>query len=516
MWTTNSVVVLLLLLFSLCGDGARAEESLPCIPRDFGHSSFVCVCNASYCDTLPPPEAPPEGAFLLYSSDMTGDRFLKSQDFFSSVGDDVSAETVELVVDPTVTYQTVVGWGGAFTDAAAANILSLSQPAQDLLLGSYFSSSGIEYNIGRVNMGGCDFSWREYTYVDTEGDVDLNTFALQPEDTEYKIPVIKRAEALAGHPLTLFASPWTAPPWMKTNDDYVGYGYLQKEMYQPWANYFVKFLDGYGAEGVTFWGVTAQNEPRDGQVPGFAFNCMGWTPLQQRAWVGGNLGPTLDAHGYGALKVMILDDQRYNLPLWAEKVLNDSFATQYVDGIAVHWYGDDYSPAGLLDDTHDLFPDHFILGTEACAGYLKDPVVLGSWERLEQYAHDIITDVNHWVVGWVDWNLALDLEGGPNWESNFVDSPIIVNQEADEFYKNPMFYALGHFSKFVKEGAVRISLTSTDLQGLSATAFTNTDGSTVVVLLNRSEADLEVAVRVAGRGTMLLKVGPRSLHTAFF
>ncbi|XP_042239573.1 lysosomal acid glucosylceramidase-like [Homarus americanus] len=513
-------LVLMVLPFLSCyGEGMLAEEQLPCIPRVFDSTSFVCVCNVSYCDTLPSPTLPASGEYLVYTSDLASRRFFQTKSTLTVSLDGVLGEAeVEYVLDSTTTYQKVMGWGGAFTDAAASTILSLSQPAQDHLLGSYFSSSGIEYNLGRVNMGGCDFSWRTYTYCDTPGDVSLETFALQPEDIEFKIPIIKRAEAMVDEPLKLFASPWTAPPWMKTNNDYVGYGQLLPEMYQPWANYFVKFLDSYGKEGVNFWGLTAQNEPLDGYLPGFGFNCMGWTAEQQRLWVAENLGPTLQAHGYDEVILMILDDQRFELPRWAKKVLNDTTAAQYVDGIAIHWYGDNFSPASLLEETHDLFPDFFILGTEACEGdgLLDASVVLGSWERLEHYAHDILIDMNHWVTGWVDWNLALNMGGGPNWANNFVDSPIIVNQEMDEFYKNPMFYALGHFSKFIKEGAVRVSLTSPDSQKLDAAAFTNPDGSHVVVILNRSNGEKKVAVRIDDRGTMSLTVGPRSLHTAVF
>ncbi|XP_071535763.1 LOW QUALITY PROTEIN: lysosomal acid glucosylceramidase-like [Panulirus ornatus] len=517
--TLTPPVMLLLLLYHQV-DGTHVSEEVPCVPRDFGHSSFVCVCNSSYCDTLPTPEVPPEGQYLLYTSDLAGNRFHKTRHFFDGFKNNVSSTeaVVEFQLDWTTTFQTVMGWGGAFTDAATANILSLPGPAQDLLLSSYFSSYGLEYNIGRVNMGGCDFSWRTYTYVDEEGDVDLNTFALQPEDTEYKIPVIKRAEAMATRPLRLFASPWTAPPWMKTNNDFIGYGQLLPEMYQPWANYFVKFLEAYAAEDIVFWGITAQNEPIDGYVPGFFFNCMGWTAEEQRLFVAENLGPTLQAHGYAQVKLMILDDQRYELPKWAKEVLNDTSAAQYVDGIAIHWYGDSYTSPSRLDETHDLFPDYFILGTEACkgAGPLDAAVVLGSWERCESYAHDIIIDMNHWVTGWVDWNLALDMEGGPNWAKNFVDSPIIVNKEKEEFYKNPMFYAMGHFSKFVKEGALRVSLTSPDSKGLDAVAFKNRDDTTAIILLNRSKKEMQVGVRIHQRGTIFLTVGPRSLHTAFY
>ncbi|KAK8727049.1 hypothetical protein OTU49_009904 [Cherax quadricarinatus] len=143
-------------------------------------------------------------------------------------------------------------------------------------------------------------------------------------------------------------------------------------------------------------------------------------------------------------------------------------------------------------------------------------MALGSWERLEHYAHDIIDDMNNWVTGWVDWNLALDMEGGPNWANNFVDAVVIVNKETDEFYKNPMFYALGHFSKFVQAGAERLDVTSSDLQVIQVTAFVNPDQTFVVVLLNRSEEEVEVTVNVEERGTMFLNMPPRSLLTALF
>ncbi|KAK7085855.1 hypothetical protein SK128_008436 [Halocaridina rubra] len=369
-------------------------------------------------------------------------------------------------------------------------------------------------------MGGCDFSWRPYTYADTEGDIDLNTFQLQPEDLDYKIPVIKRAIAMTEKGIKLYASPWSAPPWMKTNNDYSGFGQLLEEMYQPWANYFVKFLESYASQNISMWGLTAQNEPVDGYVPGFNFNCMGWTAEQQRKWIAENLGPALEASGFGDVILMIMDDQRYELPHWAEVVLNDSVAEQYVDGIALHWYGNPLSNPDRLNQTHDLFPTRFILGTEACAGFggdlVEESVHLGSWERLESYAHDIIVDINHWVTGWTDWNLALDMQGGPNWANMSADSPIIVNAVSDEFYKNPMFYAMGHFSKFVKEGAVRLDLSSNDSHNLDATAFQNEDGSTVIVILNRAEAEYEVRIDVSVRGTMTLMVGPRSLQSAIF
>ncbi|XP_014678234.1 PREDICTED: glucosylceramidase-like [Priapulus caudatus] len=332
------------------------------------------------------------------------------------------------------------------------NILNVTSGVQNNLLQSYFGETGIEYTIGRVPMGGCDFSTRKYTYDDTEDDFMLSHFSLASEDLEYKIPVIKRALSMSRSPIPLYASPWSAPAWMKTNNDLAGQGSLKGQpggpYYKTWANYFVRFLDEYAANDVHFWGITAQNEPLDGRIKNFSFNAMAFTAEQQRDFIASDLGPALAAGGYGKLKLMILDDQRLMLPQWARVVLSDPEAAKFVSGIAVHWYIDFLVPVSILSDTHKEFPDTFILATEACNGDLPwdiQKVKLGSWKRGENYAHSITEDLNNWAIGWTDWNLALNTNGGPNWAKNFVDSPIIVNAETDEFYKQPTYYAIGHF-----------------------------------------------------------------------
>lgn len=137
-------------------------------------------------------------------------------------------------------YQHITGWGGSFTDAAGINIASLSSPAQDKLLRSYYAGTGLDYNTARTNIGGCDFSPRPYTYVDTPFDFLLETFELQEEDIMYKIPFMIQAQALRSQPIKFMASPWTAPPWMKSNNDWSGQGYLLPQYYQIYAEVFLK------------------------------------------------------------------------------------------------------------------------------------------------------------------------------------------------------------------------------------------------------------------------------------
>ena len=261
-------------------------------------------------------------------------------------------------------------------------------------------------------------------------------------------------------PLKLYASPWSAPAWMKSNNALNGIGYLLPEYYQPWANYFVKFLNEYKAQNISFWGLTAQNEPLNG-VLGNSINDMGWNSTTQREWIVNNLGPALESAGYSDIKLMMFDDQRLLAPKWAREVFADEKALKYVSGIAVHWYADDFGLPFALDQCHNEFPDKFILYTEACnVGQMdhKPPVVLGDWDRGERYLYNIIEDLNHWVVGWTDWNLALDINGGPSWCGSYVDSPMIIDHENHIFYKQPMYYALGHISRFVVPRSVRIGL----------------------------------------------------------
>ncbi|KAG8230905.1 hypothetical protein J437_LFUL002937 [Ladona fulva] len=500
-----------------------SAEQKGCVSRYYGDDSIVCVCNATYCDTLEAPQKGPIGAYALYSSSKDGLRFRHSTGNFSSTPSKESkAGTIVFTVDRTIRYQKVIGFGGAMTDAAGINIASLSEGAQDLLLRSYFSEEGLEFNVVRIPMGGSDFSTRPYSYDDESMDVNLTHFKLAKEDTKYKIPFLERLIKMSPKEILLFGSVWSAPKWMKTNGDFIGKGRLKDEYYQLWADYFIKFLNEYESRGFKFWGITTQNEPTDGNLPNFSFNCMGWTADQTRKWVAENLGPTLHANGYEDLQLLVMDDSRFSLPSWPNTLFADDLVKKYATGIAVHWYVDFVLGPRVLNETHYLHPDKFLMYTEACNGDLpgEHNVLLGSWLRGEKYAHSVIETMNNWVTGWVDWNFALDLTGGPNWAKNNVDAAVIVNASADEFYKQPMFYALGHFAKFVPNGSQRVDLrgeekvenakATGDVEGI---AFVTEENSTVVVLLNRGAEDATAVISDPERGELTENLPANSINT---
>lgn len=485
------IAIVAVLLFAFHGVVRNA-----CVHRNFGKGSTVCVCSAEHCD-LPGSVAKQEtGVAGVYESGKDGSRFLSTTIEFSQVDINFTAlprSHSVIRMTPNVTYQEIIGFGGSFTDAVGSNLLRLKEPLRTKLLEAYYSEEGLNYNLGRVPIASTDFSVRVYSYADASDDFELANFSLGPEDIYLKIPFIQQAQELnKTDPLWLIASPWSAPAWMKTNNDMSGRGTLRGKpngtYYKTWARYFVKFFDAYRDHNISFWGLTPQNEPTSGFVPFYPFQTMGFTAASQRDFIKFDLGPALEAAGYGAdkVKLLILDDQRVFLPYWANIVLADAEAAKYVSGIAFHWYWNHLRGAHVLTETHKRHPDKFLLATEACEGsssLSKNRVLLGSWKRAESYALDIIQVLSHWTTGWIDWNLALDTMGGPNWAHNYVDAPIIVNVTSKEFYQQPMYYALAHFSKFLPRGSRRIQ--SEPARKLDTIAFLRPDNAIVLVILNR-------------------------------
>ncbi|XP_061462805.1 lysosomal acid glucosylceramidase-like isoform X2 [Rhineura floridana] len=471
-----------------------AMGSQPCSKKYFAQDAMVCVCNRTYCDTQDPVSLPPTGFFVKYESSKSSSRMERSEGKFQ---DKTVTPDLVLVLETTQRYQIIKGFGGSVTDSVAINILSLTPNTQNNLLRSYFSDKGIEYNLLRLPMASSDFSTRTYTYDDWPYDFELKKFSLVDEDIKMKIPLVHRANAMSKRPISLVASPWTSPIWMKTNNDWKGKGSLKgiagDRYHKTWANYFVRFLDEYAKQNLTFWAVTAENEPTAGLIINYPFQSLGFTAEQQRDFIALDLGPALANSSHKDIRLIILDDNRVLLPHWAKVVLSeDSKARHYVHGIGLHWYLDFIAPiTDTVATTSQLFPDYFLLSTEACTGshFWERDVILGSWDRGNAYSRSILANLNNHVTGWIDWNLALDLEGGPNWVENFVDSPIIVDAGNDVFYKQPMFYHMGHFSKFIPEGSQRIGLTvMQNCLGCSLehVAVLRPDGSAVVVVLNRS------------------------------
>ncbi|XP_055946848.1 lysosomal acid glucosylceramidase-like [Argiope bruennichi] len=504
-------------------------ESSPCKPRAYGDHNIVCVCDESYCDELSLVPEVASNQAALYETNKSGARFQSSVLNFSKSAD---PGFPVLSVNRSDIYQFILGFGGAFTDATGINIKSVTPQLQKKIMSSYFSKTGLEYNMGRIPIASCDFSTKAYSYDDVPGDFNLTYFKLSKEDFTYKIPFIKEAMNLVKEDLVLFGTPWSAPGWMKTNNAMNGKGGIKGnpggKYYKTWANYLVRFLEEYHANNITLWGLTLQNEPTDGCIVNFPFQAMCFPPDLQRDFLKLDFGSALTKAGFTPdnLRLMIGDDNRVILPKWADVILSDPDAAQYVSGIAFHWYLEDLFPHKLLDITQKKYPSLFFLPTEASTGsypweFPKSD--LGNWNRGERYAHDIIQDLLNWSIGWIDWNLVLDMQGGPNWVSNFVDAPIIVNVGTNEFYKQPMYYALAHFSKCLPRGSYRIGLeVSSSLHSafpfflgseFNVAAFQTPENKVVVIAVNRKNVSVRLAVYDNLKGYLNITVSPNSIQS---
>ena len=395
-----------------------------------------------------------------------------------------------IMVDPTRRFQTIIGFGGAFTDAAAETFAKLPAARQAELLTAYFSpTKGLGYTLGRTNINSCDFSSDTYSYDDTPGDTALTHFSIA-HDLKYRIPFIKAAQTAAGGRLTLFASPWSPPAWMKTNGDMAHGGKLKPEDRQAWADYYARFVQAYQKQGIPIWGLTVQNEPMSTQ----SWESCLYTGQDEHDFVRDYLGPTLRKTGLSGIKLMIWDHNRGIMYQRAQAVYEDPAAAQYVWGTAFHWYSGDHfdSPQAV----HEAFPQKNLLFTEGSEGFTTDPAA--QWEGGERYGKNVLLDLSHWAVGWTDWNLLLDERGGPNHVGNYCSAPVMADTQTGALHYSPSYYYLGHFAKFIRPGAQRIACTSTD-DTLLCAAFINPDNTVAAIVLNLTGEARDYRVWVSGK-----------------
>ncbi len=370
----------------------------------------------------------------------------------------VEAKLPTIDVDEDSSYQQIVGFGAALTDASAWLIQhGLSDERRDALLKELFGrESGIGLSFLRIDMGASDFALRQYSYDDRP---PITNFSIDADRAE-TLPTLKRARAINSD-LEIMASPWSAPGWMKTTGSMIK-GTLRPDAYYAYAEYFRRFLDAYAAEGVPIFAITLQNEPHfePDNYPGMRLD------PPQRARLVKLLGPTI--------KTRILEwDHNWDLPQSPMEVLADSGARRYVSGVAWHCYAGDVSAQSVV---HDAYPTKSAFITE-CSG--------GDWAP--KFADNLVWMVKNLIIGgtrnWANgvllWNLALDEQHGPHTGGCANCRGVVTIKSDGTVQRNEEYYALAHASKFVAPGARRIA-SSTGVEGLESVAFAAGHAETVV------------------------------------
>ncbi|WP_108123992.1 glycoside hydrolase family 30 protein [Saccharospirillum mangrovi] len=386
--------------------------------------------------------------------------------------DSSAPQRPRLDLNRQVRYQTHLGFGGAFTEAAAVNYAALSAAEKRRFMDGYFSPDQHAYSLCRVHLNSCDFA--------------LGNWACQPsEDAEFSLqhyqeaifPMIRDAQATLGRPIDLLVSPWSPPAWMKTNGQMNQGGQLKAEYRDAWAQQYVQFIQGLKAEGFSVWGVSVQNEPDATQ----SWDSCRYNAVEERDFIRDHLGPALHQADLADVRLLCWDHNRDDLYHRAATILGDADTAPYVWGCGFHWYMSD--SFDNVQAVHDAFPDKGLIFTEGCQEGGPHP---DSWAVAERYARSVINDLRRWTQGWIDWNLALDLQGGPNHVGNFCSAPALVDTQNGRFSWQPSYHVLGHFAAAVPPGSVRI-LSAAGLDELDHVAFERPDGQLVLLVLNDSD-----------------------------
>ncbi len=406
---------------------------------------------------------------------------------------------ISVFVEPKKTFQNFMGIGGAITDASAEVFSKLNKEKQQEFLNAYYDKEkGIGYSLLRTTIHSSDFASESYTYI-AEGDKELKTFSIE-HDRKYRIPMLKEAIKTAGGKLLLYVSPWSPPAFMKSNGSMLKGGVLLPEYYQSWANYYAKFIKAYEKEGMPIWGLTIQNEPMATQ----AWESCIFSAEAERDFLKNFLGPTMKKEGLGDKKIVVWDHNRDLMNHRANVIFSDAEASKYAWGMGFHWYETWAGGAPMFDNVrkvHEDYPSKNLLFTEGCVEKF-DADKYQFWANGERYGSNMIHDFNNGTVGWTDWNILLDQNGGPNHVGNFCFAPIHADTTSGELIYTPSYYYIGHFSKFIRPNAKRVS-TAVSRSNLISTSFLNKDGKMVTVVMNQSDKNITYNLIIASEKTVV-------------
>lgn len=433
----------------------------------------------------------------------------KGETGFNKASQPLESE-IAVFVNPNQQFQSFIGIGGAITDASSEVYNQLSPENQKALMNAYYGADGIDYTLLRTTIHSCDFASKSYTYIE-EGDKELKTFSIE-RDKQLRIPMIKQAMAQASEPLLFYVSPWSPPAFMKGREHMLQGGKLLPEFYQSWASYYAKFIKAYEAEGMPVWGLTIQNEPMAVQT----WESCVYTAEEERDFLKNYLGPTLEKEGLGDKNIVVWDHNRDLISHRANTIFGDPEAAKYAWGIGFHWYerwAGGQSMWRNLQNVKESYPDKQLLFTEGCIEAF-DENEYQRWSNAERYGTSMINDFNCGTAGWTDWNILLDHTGGPNHVGNFCFAPIHADTRTDELILTPSYYYIGHFSKFIRPGAKRVS-TTTSRSHINSTSFLNTDGTLITVVMNDTEQLINYKL-IIGEHETAIEIPAHSIQTLVY
>ncbi len=424
-----------------------------------------------------------------------------------------------ITIKPEEEKHSFDGFGGAITESVGYVLSKLDPSQKQDILHSYYGDKkegGLQYSLGRTHMNSCDFSLENWSCLETK-DLSLESFSMKRPDV-YITPVLQDIKHILDSRKTefnLMLTPWSPPSWMKDNEDMNHGGSLLPEYRQLWAEYFLKYIKELEKRQIPVWMISIQNEPAAVQT----WDSCIWTGEEEGIFATQYLGPLLEKEGKSHIGILVWDHNRDLLLQRMTESMSLENSSKYIQGVAFHWYsGDQYDN---VKQVSEKWPDKKRIFSEGC---VEGGPRNGAWFTGERYAHNIINDLNSGCTAWIDWNLVLNTQGGPNHVGNYCDAPILVDTTTKEIFYQSSFYYIGHFSRYIPQGA-KIIETSMDSWMVPANvdgrmgntmeccATNNPDGTVTLVVCNRTESDMKYKLVTKGNKSEILFCPPRGIQT---
>jgi len=460
--------------------------------RDFMKIAVAGVATSAMAETVLHPSEPtkvipaPTGTIAVHVT--SGEKRFQKQDSVAWSSTRMHSKDV-IVLDESQSYQEVLGFGAALTDAACHNFNALAPAKRDALLHELFDPSQMSCSVSRICIGSSDYSCKPYSYCDGEADPDFKRFSIEHDQSNI-LPVLRTVRAI-NPDVFLLASPWSPPGWMKSGGSTLG-GAMTKRNYAAYARYIVRFLQEYDKSGIRVNALTTQNEvdtDQDGRMPA----CL-WGQEYEAEFIMRELGPQLRKNNFDT-KIWLLD---HNYDLWGRATcqLDNADLNPYVDGVAWHGYA---GKPEAMTRVHESHPDKHMYFTEGGTDFAERDYVT-NWCKWSTTFTGIL---RNWARCIITWNYVLDENGRPNIGPFQCAGMMTINSQKGEVTRNGIFWALAHYSRVVRRGARRIASTG-EVAAISHIAFINPDGSRCAIVTNTGAARTVALQLGAGMANLTL------------
>lgn len=386
---------------------------------------------------------------------------------------------------PEIEYQEMTGFGGAITDAVGHVYSLMDDRQKEEMIHQYFGNDNMKYSIVRIPIDSCDFSASHYEADSDENDENFDNFSFERVEQSI-LPVLDAAEKECGRKLPIMLSPWSPPAYMKTNGERNHGGTLKQEYAKRWAEYICRYIEAYRTRGYLVTMLTMQNEPKALQP----WDSCVYTPQEQKVFLKDYLWPSLVEHKLDDIEIYLWDHNKERAYEWIKEIIDEE-TKHMVAGVALHWYSGDHFEN--LRFIKEQYPWLKMLTSEACIEYSKFAGE-ATLKNAQKYAHDIIGNMNEGMNSFIDWNILLNEEGGPNHVGNNCEAPFMFDREKKVLHKMESSEYLWHFSHFIEVGAKRIGVSKYN-KDIEVVAFKKDDKVTII-LFNATDVDIPVYVRM--------------------